>query len=141
MLRSCTLALPGQTMSISPLSRFLISLKTHNAFCRSGFQTVCFTTGCTLRAVRRPSRAPVHALKGRLQASIRKPEPEEVRDISFWPTELLHTANSEGGLSLKRNQAIHFLTKFRDSHPSPGSESMRKLCSGICADGPHTLPD
>lgn len=141
MRRHYTLESPAQTMSITPLSRLLVSLKTHNALFRGAFQSVYFTTGCTLRAVRRPVRAPKHALQGRPQAPFRKPEPREIRDDFFWPTELLQTAYSGGALPIKRTAAIQFLTKFRDSQPSPGSESVRELCLGICVICPHSLRD
>lgn len=134
-----TLESPAQTMSITRLSRLLVSVKTHNALFGGAFQSVYFTTGCTLRAVRRPVRAPKH--QGRPEAPMRKPEPGEIRDDFFWPTEMFQTAYSDGALPIKRTAATQFLTTFRDSQPSPGSESMRQLCLGICVNCPHSLRD
>lgn len=128
------LSLPEQIMRITAFRRLPGSLNTHNVICRSAFQRVCFTTGCTLQAARRPRPAPVRPTQVNSQPTtpFRKSEQEKVDEISFWPTELLQNANFGGGLSLGLTEAIHFLTLFRDLRPSPGSESMTKLLSGIC---------
>ena len=136
---TCTrLNVPEQTMRITPYGRLPISLNPHNVIRRSAFQRVYFTTGCTLHALRRPRPAPVR-INGQPKTPVRKPEQDKVTGISFWPTELLQNANSGGGLSLRWNEAIHFLTQFRDLQPSPGSEPMKRLCSGISVHSPNNL--